>query len=251
LGRPAFSEGVDGGASAGDSGPVIRALALSLAQLGDPRIRWVAIKAALLTMLVFVLVAALAGWLMTGTNPCGWGPLSGDCTIGAGGGLAAGLLVIALGLWLLFPAVAVGVAGLFADEIVAAVEERHYPADAAAARRPSTAESLGLGLRSAGRVLAWNLLALPGYALLLVTGIGPFLLFFAVNALALGRDLGEMVGVRRHAGPELAAWLAANRFRRAALGLFVAFLFILPFANLLAPVIGAAMATHLLRGERK
>jgi uncharacterized protein involved in cysteine biosynthesis len=60
-----------------------------------------------------------------------------------------------------------------------------------------------------------------------------------------------MVGVRRHSGPDLAAWLAANRFRRAALGLFVTFLFILPFANLLAPVIGAAMATHLLRGERK
>lgn len=230
---------------------MIRALALSLAQLGDPRIRWVAVKSTLLAVLIFVLLAALAGWLLTGTNPCGWGPLSGDCTIGAGGGLAAGLLVIALGLWLLFPAVAVGVAGLFADEIVAAVEDRHYPADAAAARRPSTAESLGLGLRSAGRVLAWNLIALPGYVLLLVTGVGPFLLFFAVNALALGRDLGEMVGIRRHAGPELAAWLAANRFRRAALGLFVAFLFILPFANLLAPVIGAAMATHILRGERK
>jgi uncharacterized protein involved in cysteine biosynthesis len=229
---------------------MIRAFLLSLAQLGDRRIRWLLVKSVLLTLVLFAAVAALAGWLLTGVNPCGWGPLTRDCTVGTGGGVAAGLLVAVAGLWFLFPAVAIGVIGFFADEVVEAVEARHYPEDAAAARRPSAAESLALGLRSAGRILLWNLLAMPGYLLLLVTGIGPFILFFAINAVALGRDLGEMVAIRHRRGPALEAWLAATRVRRAALGLVVTFLFLVPFANLLAPVVGAAMATHLLRGIR-
>jgi len=228
---------------------VIRAFALAVRQLGDPRIRSVLLKSVLLTLALFAAAAALAGWLLAGANPCAWGPMDGECTIGGGtSALIAALLGLAA-LWLLFPAVAIGVLGLFADSVVEAVEERHYPAAAAAAKRPTTSEGLALGLRSAGRLLLWNAAALPFYVLLLVTGIGPFLLFFAINSVALGRDLGEMVAVRRHRGPALERWLAATRVRRAALGLLVTFLFLIPFANLLAPVIGAAMATHLFQGE--
>jgi uncharacterized protein involved in cysteine biosynthesis len=228
---------------------VIRAFTLSLAQLRDPRIVTVLAKSVLLSLLLFACAAALAGWLLTGTNPCGWGPLDRQCTVGGGAGAAVALLLGVAGLWFLFPAVAIGVLGLFGDEVVDAVDARHYPASAAAARRPGTAEGIGLGLRSAGRLLLWNVLAIPFYLLLLVTGIGPFLLFFAINAIAFGRDLGEMVELRRHRGEDLKRRLAATRVRRAALGPLVTFLFLIPFANLLAPVIGAAMATHLFRGE--
>jgi uncharacterized protein involved in cysteine biosynthesis len=230
---------------------MLRAFSLALAQLGDPRVRRVLVKAVLLTLLLFGAAAALTGWLLVGSNPCGWGPLDRQCTIGSGGGLLAGLLVATLGLWLLFPAVAIGVMGFFSDEVVEAVEARHYPAAAAQARRQTTLEGLSMGLQSAGRLLFWNVLALPFYVLLLVTGIGPFILFFAINAVALGRDLGEMVAVRRHRGAELKAWLAATRGRRALLGLVVTWLFMIPFANLLAPVIGAAMATHLFQVGRR
>jgi CysZ protein len=228
---------------------VIRAFALSFAQLRDPRILRVLMKSVLLSLLLFAAAAALAGWLLTGSNPCGWGPLRGHCTLGGDAGAAVALLVGVAGLWFLFPAVSIGVIGIFSDEVVDAVEARHYPAAAAAAWRPGAAESLRLGLRSAWRLLLWNLLAIPGYVLLLVTGIGPFLLFFAINGIALGRDLGEMVELRRYRGDALKRRLAATRVQRAALGLFVTFLFMIPFANLLAPVIGAAMATHLFRGE--
>jgi uncharacterized protein involved in cysteine biosynthesis len=229
---------------------MLRALSLSFGQIGDPRVRSVLVKSLLLTLLIFAAVAALAGWLLTGSNPCGIGPLDYDCTIGGGSGAAIALLLGAASLWFLFPAVAIGVMGIFSDEVVEAVEARHYPTAAAAARRPTMAEGLSLGLRSAGRILLWNALAIPFYVLLLVTGFGPFLLFFAINAVALGRDLGEMVAVRRHRGAALEAWLAATRGRRALLGLLVTFLFMIPFANLLAPVIGAAMATHLFQEGR-
>jgi uncharacterized protein involved in cysteine biosynthesis len=230
---------------------MLNAFSLSLAQLGDPRIRSLLVKSVLLTLVIFAIAAALVGWLLTGSNPCGISPLDYDCTIGGGAGIALAAILGVASLWFLFPAVAIGVLGIFGDEVVEAVEERHYPAAAAAAKRPTTAEGLALGLRSAGRIVLWNALAVPFYIILLFTAVGPFILFFAINAVALGRDLGEMVAVRRHRGADLKAWLAATRGRRAALGLLVTFLFMIPFANLLAPVIGAAMATHLFQGGRK
>jgi CysZ protein len=227
------------------------ALPLALSQLDDLRVRRVLAKSLLLTLAIFLALAVLAGWLLTGTNPCGLGPLDYDCTIGPGAGTLAALLMTLLGLWLLFPAIAIGVMGIFSDDVVEAVEARHYPAAAASGRSIPIGRSIALGLRSAGRILLWNILALPFYILLLVTGIGPFILFLAVNALALGRDLGEMVALRHLEPDELERWLQRTRVQRALLGAVATGFFMIPFANLLAPVLSAAMATHLFHKERK
>ena len=48
-------------------------------------------------------------------------------------GLAA-VLLVPIAMWLLFRVVALAVLQFFADEVVAAVEARHYPARAAQAR---------------------------------------------------------------------------------------------------------------------
>jgi uncharacterized protein involved in cysteine biosynthesis len=225
------------------------AFARALRDLADPAIRRVLLKSLALTLLLFLAAAALLGWLLTGTNPCGLGPLSYQCRIDAGGGALVSALLGLLGLWFLFPAIAIGVIGIFADEVVEAVEARHYPH--AGGRNVPLARSLRLSLASVGRLLLWNLLAAPFYLILLVTGIGPFLLFSAVNALALGRDLGEMVAARHHQGADMKRWLAATRGRRATLGLGAAWLFLIPFANLLAPLLGAAAATHMFHRGKK
>jgi uncharacterized protein involved in cysteine biosynthesis len=228
---------------------MLTAFTRAFAQLGDPAVRRVLAKSLALTLVLFAAAAALLGWLLTGSNPCGIGPLDWDCTLGGGQGMLAALLLGFAGLWFLFPAIAIGVIGFFADEVVDAVEARHYPASSSPQVRFT--RSLSMAMRSAGRLVLWNLLALPFYILLLVTGIGPFLLFSLVNALALGRDLGEMVAARHHEGEALTRWLAATRFQRALLGLGTAWLFLIPFANLLAPLIGAAAATHLFHGGKR
>jgi uncharacterized protein involved in cysteine biosynthesis len=225
------------------------AFARALRDLADPAVRRVLLKSLAVTLLLFLAAAALAGWLLTGTNPCGLGPLNGRCEVAPGAGGLAALLLAFLGLWFLFPAIAIGVIGVFADEVVEAVERRHYPH--AGGRAVPLGRSLGLSLRSFGRLLLWNLLAAPFYLILLVTGIGPFLLFSAVNALALGRDLGEMVAARHYEGEAMKRWLAATRLRRATLGLGAAWLFLIPFANLLAPLLSAAAATHMFHGGKK
>jgi uncharacterized protein involved in cysteine biosynthesis len=79
---------------------------------------------------------------------------------------------------------------------------------------------------------------------LLFTGIGPALVFWAVNAWLLGRELTEMVWLRHRPSP--AARAPVGRMTRFLLGGAIAALLAVPFANLLAPVLGAAAATHLV-----
>jgi uncharacterized protein involved in cysteine biosynthesis len=225
------------------------AFARAFGDLADPAVRRVLAKSLALTLIIFVALAALLGWLLTGTNPCGLGPLSYECRIEAGSGALVSLLLGFVGLWFLFPAVAIGVIGIFADEVVEAVEARHYPH--AAGRTVPFSRALGMSLRSFARLLLWNLAAAPFYLILMITAVGPLLLFSLVNALALGRDLGEMVAARHHDGDGMKRWLAATRGSRAMLGLGTAWLFLIPFANLLAPLLGAAAATHMYHRGKK
>lgn len=219
------------------------ALALSIAQLGDRPVLAVLAKSLALTAALFVLLGAGVWW--------GVDALLAGWTYHGSLASVAALIVTVLALWLLFRAVAIGVVGLFADTIVAAVERKHYPDALAGARDVPFAQSLRMGLASAGRFVAINLLLAPLYLILLATGIGTAALFLAVNAWLLGRDLGEMVAVR-HLTPEgVRAWRQATVARRFLLGLASTGLFLVPFVNVLAPVLGAAMATHLYHRSRR
>src|SRR3546814_18525855 len=114
------------------------------------------------------------------------------------------ILLLIAGSWLLVRAVAIIVIGLFADAIVADVEGRHYPAAAARAVDVGWRQNIRLALASLIRLIGGNLLALPVYLLLLVTGIGTPIFALLVNALLLGRDLEAMVLARPPARPRLA-----------------------------------------------
>jgi uncharacterized protein involved in cysteine biosynthesis len=219
-------------------------LMLAIRQLSDPRLLGVLAKSLALTLVLFAAIGAALWWLIMGRDPCAL--FAGySCRIGGGSGAIVATLLTLAGLWLLFPAIATGVMGLFSDEVVAAVEERHYPRRAEAARKIGHDVALRMALGSAGRLIGYNLIALPFYLLLLLTAIGPVFLFLAVNGAALGRDLGEMVAIRHLDTLGLRRWLDETKGTRWALGLAVTGLFMVPVANLLAPVLGAAMATHV------
>jgi CysZ protein len=220
---------------------MLEAFLLSIRQLGDRRILAVFVKSMLLTLAIF---AALSTTLWFGVDALVEHYFDASDSI-ASLAAAAALLLGALGAWLLFRAIAVAVISVFADEVVHAVEAKHYPARFAAARDLSFARSLGMGLRSAGRALLVNLVLAPLYIILLVTGVGTALAFFLVNSWLLGRDLGDMVAVRHMPAADLARWRSATRLSRFTLGAAGTALFFVPFVNFAAPVVGAAMATHL------
>lgn len=227
---------------------MFQAFFLSLAQLTDRPVLAVLGKSLLVTLALFTALAAALWYGLDRLAQWAGAWLGGSGTALAALATAA-LLVLAW--WLLFRAVAIAVVGLFADEVVAAVEQRHYPEAHAAARDVPLVRSLGMGMGSILRTLGINLLLSPLYLLLLVTGVGTAAAFFLVNAWLLGRDLGDMVAARHMPRAALAGWRGETRLRRFALGAAGTALLLVPLLNLVAPVLGAAMATHMFhRGRR-
>ena len=225
---------------------MFQAFTRSLAQLGDRTILAILLKVILLSLLLFAIfgVAAYFGlvWLFAwlGWNDGGFAAAA-----------AAAIIAILTGL-LLFRIVAIFVLNIFSDDIVDAVERRYYPDRAETAKPPGYVLGIKMGFASAGRALGYNILAAPLYALLLVTGIGAPIAFFAVNAILLGRDLQDMVAARHF--PDFQnhdrSW-ALGKVERFILGLIAALLLAIPFVNFLAPLLGAAMATHLVHRKKE
>lgn len=224
-----------------------RAFALSFSQLGDPAIVKVLVKSLLITLAIFAVIGGVL-WAVLDSLIEGW--IVANLPDDYSNALAAlvAILIALIATWLLFRIVALFVLQFFAEEIIRAIEAKHYPEAASVARSLGMREELSNGLRSTARALIVNLVALPFAIFLLFTGIGTALLFWAVNAFLLGRELQDMVWLRHRAGTdEIAPLGGGNRF---LLGGAVAGLLMVPFVNLLAPVLGAASATHLVHRGR-
>ena len=219
----------------------LAALLRALPQLAEGAVLRVLAKSVAVTLALFG-VLGVAGWFGMTALLARWDQ-----------GLAAeigGLIAIALTLiggWLLFRLVALLVLQFFAEDVVAAVEARHYPHAAHSLRHRSMTENARDALRALVRALLVNLAVLPFAMVLLVTGAGSALLFWLVNAFLLGRELTDMVSLR-HA-PGHGGIAPVGRLQRFALGGFVAALMAVPFVNLLMPVLGAAAATHLVHRQ--
>lgn len=221
-----------------------RALALSFAQLGDPRILAVLVKAVAVTLAVLAVFGAGIAygihWLVAR-----YGFAAGD-SVGAG----VGVLLALLSGWVLFRVVALAAMQFFADAVVRAVEVKHYPREATQMRDLPLPEEVRQMWRGLTRALLFNALAAPVALLLLFTAIGPAVVFVFVNAILLGRELQDMVWLRHPDHSTKAQPIAGTT--RFALGGVVAALLLVPFVGLIAPVVGAAAATHLVhRGAAK
>ncbi len=208
------------------------AIAKTLGQLDDPRIRRVIGKTlglAILGYILFVvLVYLLIAWL---SGLSGW--LESLAQFGG----VIGAMVIA---WFLFPSVAAAIAGIFADEVIDAVEAKHYPFLPPAKPVPVLASVVD-GLKLAAIALIANILALP---FLLVFPIY-VLITWGVNGWLLGREYFEMVAFRRM--DRASAHELHRRHNRTftIAGVMIAVCLTIPFVNLLAPVLGAAFMVHV------
>lgn len=220
---------------------VISAIGKAIAQLGDRRIVIVLFKSVALTAVIFAILG-FAAFVALEKLLAEWTGSYSD-EIGA---IAAVILTI-VGGWLLFRVVALAVVQFFADEIIKAVEQAHYPDRADKARDLPFAQEVRNSAKGAGRALAVNLLALLIAIPLFFTAIGPAIVFWMVNAWLLGRELQDMVWVRHeHSDDRQAQNAPLSGPERFLLGGAIAALLVVPFLNLLAPIIGAASATHLV-----
>jgi CysZ protein len=219
---------------------MLQALSLTVRQLGDPKIIRVLAKSLGFTLLVFLIFGIGLVFVFRWFAAAHGGGRDGGFAAAAMAVLAAAVLG-----WLLFRAIAIPVMSFFADEVVAAVEKAHFSSAAESALKVSFATNIRMAGASLLRLIGLNLIALPAYLFLMFTAVGPFVLFVIVNALLLGRDLGEMVAVRHLDQRAMKDWLRMTRAPRAAMGMIVTGLLLVPVVNLIAPIIGAGMATHL------
>ncbi len=222
---------------------MIRAFFLSLGQLLDGRIVWVMLKSLAVTLLIFAGIG-LAIW---------YGAHQGAARLfGAGDGTDTladilTLVVVLLPMLFLFRVVAIAVIDVFADDVVEVVEKRYYPAAHANARRLPLVQGMRLGAGSAGRAVLLNVLFSPVY--LIALPAAPFV-FFIVNSWLLGRELGDMVAIRHMPLSDLPKWRRRSNLRRFGLGAVGTALFLIPGIDLFAPVLCAAMATHVFHRRR-
>lgn len=151
------------------------------------------------------------------------------------------LAIIPISAFLLFRVVAVAITWIFGDDIIDAVEDRYYPQKAAFGKRPGVGAGVHMAVRSIARVVGYNLLALPLYIVLLVTGVGTAIAFMLLNALLLGKDLEDML-IARHG----ASQGSIQKLPRLFLGFIGTVGMLIPFFNLLVPVLATAMAVHMV-----
>ncbi|NJM50830.1 MAG: hypothetical protein HC843_08075 [Sphingomonadales bacterium] len=217
---------------------IFRAFTLSLQSVSDGRIIALMAKTLAIGIAIFMLFGILFWFALR--------HLLGRWHWDGYGFAALGAAAITLIFgWLLWRAIAIAVLWFFSDDIVDAVEARHYPAHALSAKRPGAVESGKMALRSAGRLIGYNLLASPLYILLLISGIGTGIAFLFVNALLLGRDLQDMLEARHGKGQ-----IAFDPVSRTLLGAVGTAAMLLPLVNLFVPVVATAMAVHLAHLKR-
>lgn len=224
---------------------MIKAVAMAFHSLSDRKVQGLLVKVVLLTLLAFLALGA-ALWFAFGWAIDSWVPswLGVNADAGMFAAFAA-VLATAFSTVLLFRIVAMTITWIFADDIIDAVEQHHYPQQAMLGKRPSMIGGAGMAVKSIGRVIGYNLLAIPLYLIAAFTFIGLPIAFLFVNALLLGRDLEDMM-IARHGKADG----GMGSFSRFMLGLAGTAAMLIPFVNLLIPVIATAAAVHLVHGEK-
>jgi CysZ protein len=214
----------------------------ALGQLGDSRFRRVVFLGTLLALALLVAIYAgflqLVWWLSADSIDLPLiGPVTGVETLL---GWASVLLMIVLSVFLMVP-VASAFTGLFLEDVVDAVEDRHFQG-----LPPATAQSFGDAVLQSANFLGL-VIAANAAALLVYPFVGPAipLVFWSVNGFLLGREYFTMVAQRRMPRDAVTAMRRRNRGRIWLAGTLMAAPLSIPLVNLLVPVLGAATFTHL------
>ena len=212
----------------------------AVGQLPDPAFRRVLVRGLGITLAVFAVLMLAGPLLLSQLAITGIEWLDGVLRLAA----EFALLVV---LFLVFPAMATLFISFFLDDIVDAVDARHYPHDPRAGR-PALGQSLLVAARFAGMLLLANLLALPLYLLMFFLPPINLFIFYGLNGYLLGREYFELVALRHLDAASAGRLRRANRGRLNLGGVVIALLLTVPIVNIIAPIVAAAFMEHVFKG---
>lgn len=216
----------------------------ALRQLGDPRFRRVLVLGLALTLALLVAAYAAFLALIQSFTPNSIeiplvGPVGGIDTLL---GLGSALFMLGLSIFLMVPVTA-AFTGFFLEDVVQAVEERHYP-DLPPVPRPRLMDALIDSANFLALLIVVNLAAVLIYPF---AGPSLPLVFWAINGMLLGREYFTLVAMRR-LGRAGAKALRRRHWAQVWLaGTLMAAPLSIPLVNLLIPLLGAATFTHLFQ----
>ena len=222
---------------------IINSFLKSIIQFSDPAFRKILVQALILSVLVFICLTGIVWFTLSETSIFSFWffEVIAD-TLG-------GITVIFM-VCLLFPAVASFFVTLYLEDIVVAVENRHYPNDAPA-QPVKLSKSMLITSRFTAVTIVLNLLALPFY--LLTIWFPPIAIgvFYCLNGYLFGREYFEIVALRHFNSNDIVSVRKVNRWKLFSAGLVITFLFTIPFVNLVVPVIGVAALTHIFKSIQR
>lgn len=208
----------------------------ALATIFNPAFFGVIVKAVVLTMALFVAAFLALQWGLAHLPTLHWPWLNWALNIIASLGLVALLFIAGAPVAALF-------GSFFLDGIAKSIEARSYPTDAPATGVPLTS-SLFVALRFTGLVIVVTLALLPFDITL--PGIGSAATL-AADGWLLGREYFELAALRHLSRGETDDMRKRHRFAILAGGILLSLLTYIPFADLIAPLFGAALMTHMFK----
>ncbi|GAA0298403.1 EI24 domain-containing protein [Rhodovulum strictum] len=222
---------------------IFSAFLKALGQLGDRTFRKVLLLGIGLSVgllaAIYAVVFLLIGWLVPDSITLPWiGTVAWVDNLLSGASL---ILMIVLSVFLMVP-VASAFIGIFLDDVAEAVEARHYPSLPPVKPVPvldQIRDSLGF----LAVVVGVNLVALVAYFF-----VGPLapLLFWTVNGFLLGREYFQMAAMRRLGRKGAKALRRRHAGMIFVAGVLMAVPLSVPVVNLLIPILGAAVFTHMV-----
>ena len=218
---------------------MINLFLISFSQLPDPAFRRVIIKAILLSVFVFVFLAIIVWFVLSETNFFTFWLF--ETFADMLGGFTAILIA-----WLLFPTLASFFITLFLEDIVEAVESRHYPGVILEKLNNPSATFIN-SLRFTAIALLLNILAIPFYFFTIWFPPMGIFVFYCLNGYLLGREYFELVALRHIKMEDIPSIRQSNRWQLFLFGSVTTFLFTIPIINFLAPILGVTGMTHFFR----
>ena len=221
---------------------MLRDVGRAIADLRDPRLWGVALKAILLTLGLLALAFAGGAWALgIGSDLSFTLPWIGEVAVGGGAtGLLWAVAALALSLFLTPPVAALFI-GMLLDDVVDAVEARDYRG-LPPARPVPWLRQIGAAANLLALMVVANLFGLIFW--LLVPPAAPFV-FLLLNGWLIGREYFELVAFRRVDAARARALRRSRGFACTAIGAATVALMATPIVNLIAPTIAVAAITHL------
>ena len=210
---------------------------ITIAQISEPSLRQILVKS-LLISLVSIMACGLLAWvLLEKFGLLGFGFLDTFLP------WIGGALIVVIG-FVFFPSTIMVIGGLFSDEIISTIEERHYPKNIGS-NHVSLLISIRTGLTVIIIATIINICLLPFYALgMLLPGLS-FVIFYLGNGYLIGRELFETVA-QRHLPVNEARQLRKRFFLKVLLGGgLITFVATIPLINLATPLFGIGFMVHL------